>query len=314
MGHATALSTALGWTAFVATHVGVVLQLVHILNDPLGFGVNTIDAASPSSDGCEAFSVANAKHNALLFLFWTVQHSGMARPQVKEMLGVYGKPIERGIYGVLSVATYGVLILFWKPVTDCRSFDLFKAVEEDPVALAVGAATVAVGTVFVLSMLYMLVSPRRRRRAPAAAAGAPRSPADGPIPLRLAPRPTSAPPPAPCRPAQPDHVFGVTAEYNNPKLKKKIIYAYPYDMVRHPASGGFILFFWGFAIMARGGLNHVFWASAWTAFVLLGTYFEEIGLEREFGDAYRAYRKQVWPFFPKPLWFLGQRARAPKKA
>ena len=84
-------------------------------------------------------------------------------------------------------------------------------------------------------------------------------------------------------------------------------------MVRHPASGGFILFFWGFALMARG-LNHVLYAAIWTAFILLGTYFEEKGLVREFGDAYIAYRKQVWAFFPKPAWFLGQRPTAPKKA
>lgn len=158
MGHGTALSFTLGSIAFIGTHIGVVLQLLHILNDPFNFGMNTIDEKHEPSASCDAFNVDNAKFDALLFLIWTVQHSGMARPEVKKMLGLYEKPIERGVYGILSVASYAAILLFWKPVTNCTSFDLFNAIENEPLMVGLGAATVAVGTVFVLSILYMLVS------------------------------------------------------------------------------------------------------------------------------------------------------------
>lgn len=104
----------------------------------------------------------------------------------------------------------------------------------------------------------------------------------------------------------PDHIFGIKGHYNDPSRDPVIIYTYPYGMIRHPGSGGFLFFLWGFALMART-VNYVVYAGMWTLFILLGTYFEEKALRREFGPAYDEYANQVPAYCPKLSFFAGAR-------
>mmetsp|Transcript_20094 Transcript_20094/g.60926 ORF Transcript_20094/g.60926 Transcript_20094/m.60926 type:complete len:183 (+) Transcript_20094:594-1142(+) len=114
---------------------------------------------------------------------------------------------------------------------------------------------------------------------------------------------------------KPDHFFGFGGEYNSNTVEDRpVIYEYPYSMVRHPASGGFLAFVWGFAAISQGNPNFVFFAAGWTVYVLIGTQFEEMGLRREFGQHYDEYATQVPAFFPKPSFFLGERPAAPGAA
>jgi protein-S-isoprenylcysteine O-methyltransferase Ste14 len=86
----------------------------------------------------------------------------------------------------------------------------------------------------------------------------------------------------------PDHVFGTnhykgaTATTGNEDAE--IIYDFPYGMVRHPASAGFVWLYIGVALMAGLAINHAFLAAAWIGFIFTGTVFEEKGLHREFGE------------------------------
>jgi len=99
----------------------------------------------------------------------------------------------------------------------------------------------------------------------------------------------------------PDHVFG-TAKYKYAPghlPKGGIIRGFPYGLVRHPAATGFL---WAYWAIPSYNLNHLFLASLWTVFIVIGTLvFEEGGLktEDEFGRKYAQYRSEVAAFYPK---------------
>jgi protein-S-isoprenylcysteine O-methyltransferase Ste14 len=98
----------------------------------------------------------------------------------------------------------------------------------------------------------------------------------------------------------PDHVFG-TGRYSHPPgspPKHGIITGFPYGLVRHPAATGFLWAYWALPAYTE---NHIFLASLWTIFILVGTLvFEEGGLkgEDEFGKKYLQYKNEVWAFVP----------------
>jgi len=100
----------------------------------------------------------------------------------------------------------------------------------------------------------------------------------------------------------PDHVFG-TAKYQYPPgqfPKGKILRDFPYGLVRHPAATGFLWVYWALPAYTP---NHIFLASLWTIFIVVGTLvFEEGGLKGndEFGRRYEQYRKEVPAFCPYP--------------
>lgn len=100
----------------------------------------------------------------------------------------------------------------------------------------------------------------------------------------------------------PNHVFG-TAKYKYEQGKEPqhgIIRTFPYGLVRHPAAAGFLWAYWSLPSYTA---NHIFLATIWTVFILVGTTFEEGGLEGdsgEFGKIYAEYREEVNAFFPNP--------------
>lgn len=264
-GHGTTMSFAISLVGLVCAQVIAGLQLLQLFNDPFNWGLPSIDGKSPlSPNECSSWDNEAFLSNIGLYLLWVVQHSGMSRPRVKQMLGLYGRVFERGVFGCATALVWGNLVLKWRPIQTCTTW----ALEETPLPLALlGGGMVVWGLINMVSSMVCI----------------------------------------------PDHIFGITGHYNDPNRTPTIIYTYPYSMIRHPGSGGFLFFLWGFALMAQT-VNYVVYAGMWTLFVLLGTYFEEKALRREFGPAYDFYANQVPAFCPKLSFFLGARPSAPKKA
>lgn len=71
-----------------------------------------------------------------------------------------------------------------------------------------------------------------------------------------------------------------------------------YKLVRHPMQLGVILVFFATPHMSAG---HLLFAISMTGYVLIGLYFEERSLVREFGDSYRDYRARVPMLLPNPF-------------
>lgn len=69
-----------------------------------------------------------------------------------------------------------------------------------------------------------------------------------------------------------------------------------YRHVRHPLYTGFLLTFWSVPVMTLGRL--VF-ALGFSAYILVGIAFEERDLLAQFGERYRAYRRQVGMLLPR---------------
>lgn len=68
-----------------------------------------------------------------------------------------------------------------------------------------------------------------------------------------------------------------------------------YRIVRHPMQLGMILVLFGTPHMTVG---HMLFALSMTAYVLIGLWFEERALFREFGEAYRDYQRRVPMLIP----------------
>jgi protein-S-isoprenylcysteine O-methyltransferase Ste14 len=69
-----------------------------------------------------------------------------------------------------------------------------------------------------------------------------------------------------------------------------------YGVVRHPMMAGG---FW-FLLTSGPSLNNMLFAVFYAAYMVIGGYYEEQRLIRVFGNEYRAYRRQVPPFLPRP--------------
>lgn len=70
-----------------------------------------------------------------------------------------------------------------------------------------------------------------------------------------------------------------------------------YRLVRHPMMLGMLLTFWATPQMTVGRL---LFASAMSAYVLIGTHFEERDLLRHFGATYARYQQEVPMLLPLP--------------
>ena len=68
-----------------------------------------------------------------------------------------------------------------------------------------------------------------------------------------------------------------------------------YRFVRHPMQLGLIIGFWATPDMTAG---HLLFAAAMTGYILIGLYFEEKALVREFGDTYRYYQQTTPKLIP----------------
>jgi methanethiol S-methyltransferase len=72
-----------------------------------------------------------------------------------------------------------------------------------------------------------------------------------------------------------------------------------YRVVRHPLYLGMLLLFWVTPAMTH---DHLLFAEVMTAYILLGAALEEEQLVRRYGDAYRAYRREVPMLLPWRGW------------
>lgn len=70
-----------------------------------------------------------------------------------------------------------------------------------------------------------------------------------------------------------------------------------YKWVRHPMLVGGLLFL----LTSGPSLNNLMYTAMYTAYMLIGGYYEERRLVRIFGEDYQRYREQVGAFFPR-LW------------
>ncbi|WP_171136533.1 MULTISPECIES: methanethiol S-methyltransferase [unclassified Ruegeria] len=103
-----------------------------------------------------------------------------------------------------------------------------------------------------------------------------------------------------------DHfeLFGLrqiwTANRSQPMPKPQFRTPGLYRFVRHPMQFGVILVLFGTPHMTVG---HALFAGLMMVYVMIGLWFEERSLEREFGDTYRAYQAMVPMLIPrlKPL-------------
>lgn len=99
-----------------------------------------------------------------------------------------------------------------------------------------------------------------------------------------------------------DHfeLFGLrqiwTASAAQPMPKPTFRTPFLYRFVRHPTQLGMILFLVGTPNMTVG---HALFAGLMTFYVLIGLWFEERSLVREFGETYLAYQRQVPMLFPR---------------
>jgi hypothetical protein len=69
----------------------------------------------------------------------------------------------------------------------------------------------------------------------------------------------------------------------------------PYRWVRHPLYSCVIVLFWTNPDLTT---DRLLFNVLWTAWIYLGTIFEERDLKREFGDSYGEYQKRVPMLFP----------------
>ena len=107
-----------------------------------------------------------------------------------------------------------------------------------------------------------------------------------------------------------DHfdLFGlkqVWSQFRNHKLPKpRFVTPMFYRLVRHPLYLGFILAFWGGAVMTVGGM---LFAATMTTYILIAIRFEERDLVRILGSEYENYREQV------PMLVPGLKSLAPAR-
>jgi protein-S-isoprenylcysteine O-methyltransferase Ste14 len=73
----------------------------------------------------------------------------------------------------------------------------------------------------------------------------------------------------------------------------------PYRWVRHPLYLFMILMIWSCPNLTS---DRLLFNLLWTVWIVIGSYFEEIDLIIEFGDAYREYQKRVPMLIPLLKW------------
>ena len=88
-----------------------------------------------------------------------------------------------------------------------------------------------------------------------------------------------------------------------------ITVAGPYRWVRHPLYLFMILMIWSCPDLAS---DRLLFNLLWTVWIVIGSYFEEIDLVVEFGDAYREYQKNVPMLVPLLKWPKRERSTVNK--
>ena len=80
--------------------------------------------------------------------------------------------------------------------------------------------------------------------------------------------------------------------YQPPPFKEKWLYR----QVRHPIYLGLLLAFWATPQLTAG---HALFAGCMSAYIFIGTWFEERDLVRRHGDSYRDYQRNVPAYLPR---------------
>jgi len=75
-----------------------------------------------------------------------------------------------------------------------------------------------------------------------------------------------------------------------------------YRYVRHPLYAGLLMSFWSMPVMTAGRL---LFALGMSLYILIGIAFEERDLLLQFGERYRAYRREVGMLVPRVRAFIG---------
>ncbi len=88
------------------------------------------------------------------------------------------------------------------------------------------------------------------------------------------------------------------ANKGRPMVKPVFKTPFLYRHVRHPMQLGVILVVFSTPHMTAG---HLLFASLMTVYILIGLYFEERSLVREFGPTYLAYKARVPMLIPNPF-------------
>lgn len=108
-----------------------------------------------------------------------------------------------------------------------------------------------------------------------------------------------------------DHyeTFGLKQPYRAMKGKPPVEIDFQvkriYRVVRHPIQTGIVIGMWAAPTMSA---SRLMFATMMTSYILVGLYFEERDLIRQFGDRYREYRRKVPRLLP---WKLSGTSRQP---
>jgi len=260
------LAYVLSRVAFLATHAVFAYWLLFLANDPLSFGLPTIDAKqTKSSTTCESFNTGNALYNVVIFaLVWWLPHSGLARQKVKKVLGLFDSPLDRPIFAVIAPFCWLFTLLLWKPVTDCKRLDLLAFLNTPEGVRNVTIMLVIWSLALVLMLGFFYLMPDH---------------VFGTAKYKLVDNPS-------------------------PKIHT-ILIGFPYAIVRHPAAAAFLWMYWSYVVLLNPSVNAILLSAVWSVFIVVGTLvFEEGGLKKwEFGNDYLKYSAKVNAFWPS-LWSL----------
>ena len=83
---------------------------------------------------------------------------------------------------------------------------------------------------------------------------------------------------------------------NKPYTRLPFTRKFMYSYSRHPMMLGVLIGMWALPVMS---LTHFILALLFTAYIAIGVSLEEKGLEENFGETYRSYKKEIATFLPK---------------
>lgn len=84
---------------------------------------------------------------------------------------------------------------------------------------------------------------------------------------------------------------------NQPPAAAEFRLPFLYRIVRHPLMSGFLLAFWATPLMT---VDRLLFALGMSLYILIGLFYEERALRRQFGEAYEKYRSEVPGLLPFP--------------
>jgi len=91
-------------------------------------------------------------------------------------------------------------------------------------------------------------------------------------------------------------IFGRSREFTDLELfgTHRLVVSGVYSWVRHPIMVGGLLFL----LTSGPSLNNIVYTAMYTAYMVIGGYYEERRMIKIFGEDYRRYQRRVGAFFP----------------